>query len=202
MEIRILIVEDEPLISEDLSMILANEGYQICGQAYEGTEALSMVKNLSPDLVLLDISLGSPAVNGFDIAEYLNNKYKIPFIFITSFSDNYTLDMAKDLYPEGYIVKPFKKKDILASIGIIAHKIKNRYISPYLSLEDLNKTLKTNITPKEYELLLDLCQGLSNIEISDKHFISLNTVKTHIKRSFVKLKVESRNQIASLLLRK
>ena len=79
MSSRILIVEDEPLIAEDLSIILQKEGYTIVGIAYEGSQALDLLYNQTPDIALLDISLDS-SMNGFDVAKVINDKYKIPFI--------------------------------------------------------------------------------------------------------------------------
>ncbi len=201
MSIKIVIVEDEPLISEDLAIILTKEGYNVVAQVYEGLEALDKIKSTSPDLVLLDISLGD-SITGLDVAKHLKDTYKIPFIFITSFSDNYTLDQAKDLYPEGFIVKPFKKRDILASVAMTAHKIKSQSKSMFLSLAEINSKLFDHITPKEYEILLDLCGGLSNSDIATKHFITVNTVKTHLKRTFIKMNIDSRLQVSQQLLRK
>ncbi len=202
MSIKILIVEDEPLICEDLASILTKEGYLVIGQAYDGITALDMIHNRKPEIVLLDISLDH-LMSGLDIAKIINEKYGIPFIFITSYSDKQTLDQAKNLLPEGYIVKPFKKKDILATLEIVAHRVKiQKQKSPYYSLDELNQDLEDHITPKEYEIMMDTAAGCSNEKIGEKHFISLNTVKTHIKRIFSKLEIESRSQIAGKMYRK
>ena len=99
---KILVVEDEPIIAEDLSLMLKKEGYQIIGIANDGSSALDLLHSQNPDIALLDISLDS-SLSGFDIAKVINEKYKIPFIFITSFSDKYTLEKAKDaLNRKGY----------------------------------------------------------------------------------------------------
>lgn len=202
MTVKILIVEDEPMISEDLACILDNEGYQVIGQAYEGSTALDMIHNRQPDIILLDIALDHQ-MSGLDVAQHINNKYGLPFIFITSFSDKLTLDLAKNLLPQGYIVKPFKKKDILATLEIVAHRVMiQRQKSQYYSHDELNQGLNDQITPKEYEILLDVALGMNNEKIGEKHFISLNTVKTHLKRIFIKLNIESRSQIARKMYRK
>ncbi len=118
---HILIVEDEPLIAEDLAMILRKAGYQIAGIAHDGSQALDLLSKGTTDIALLDIAL-SPSMSGFDIAKIINDRYHIPFLFITSFSDRTTLEKAKSLLPEGYITKPFKKKDVLANIEIISYR--------------------------------------------------------------------------------
>ncbi|MBK8635853.1 MAG: response regulator transcription factor [Saprospiraceae bacterium] len=200
MSIRILIVEDEPVISEDLAMILRREGHVITGQAYDGMTALDMIYHQKPQLILLDIALDH-SMSGLDVAKIINEKYQIPFIFITSFSDSYTLDLAKNLLPQAYIVKPFKKKDIVATIEITAFRISRQTASGYLNLEEINESLVEKLTSKEYELLIDLSSGLHNEEIAQKHFISINTVKTHLKKSYAKLEVNSRSQ-ATVKLRR
>lgn len=197
---KILIVEDEPLIAEDLSMILGKAGFKVIGIANDGNRALDLLHSQSPDLVLLDIALNS-SMSGIDVAEVINEKYDLPFIFITSFSDKHTLERAKDVYPHGYIVKPFKKKDILANIEIALHRSKKKPLSIYRSLEELNEIANPNISAKEYEILLDLTKGKSNQELCDLHFISMNTVKTHLKRIYSKLNISARVQAVAIMIR-
>jgi len=197
---KILIVEDEPIIAEDLSMILEKAGYSVVGIANDSTRALDLLHSQSPDLALLDIALDS-SLSGIDIADIINKKYQIPFIFITSFSDKHTLEKAKDVYPHGYIVKPFKKKDILANIEIALHRSQKKPMPIYRSLEELNTISNQKISTKEYEILLDLIKGKSNQELCEIHFISMNTVKTHLKRIFSKLDIKARVQAIAIMIR-
>jgi DNA-binding NarL/FixJ family response regulator len=105
--------------------------------------------------------------------------------------------------PEGYIVKPFKKKDILATLEIVSHRIiSKRQKTKYLTFLEINATIQDEITPKEYDVMADIADGLSNEDLCTKHYISLNTVKTHIKRIFIKLDITSRSQIAGKMYRK
>lgn len=200
MQQKILIVEDEPIIAEDLSMILQKEDYQVVGIANDGLTALDLLHSQRPDMVLLDIALES-SMSGFEVAKVINEKYQIPFIFITSFSDKHTLEQAKNVYPHGYIVKPFKKRDILANIEIALHRSQKKSQSTHRSLEELNKVASQPISPKEYEVLLDLSKGRSNQELCDIHFISMNTVKTHLKRIYAKLNIGTRAQAIAIMMR-
>ena len=200
MQRKILVVEDEPLVAQDLALILEQGGYNVIGVANNGTIALDYISSRNPELVLLDIALDANH-SGFDIAEILKTKYEIPFIFITAFSDSYTLSRAKELMPEGYIVKPFKKKDVLINVEIALHRVDQKPDSVFLSLEELNQKIVNNIFPKEYEICIDIVNGMSNDDISKKHFISQNTVKTHIKRLFQKLDLDSRMKLTSKVLR-
>jgi len=200
----ILIVEDEPLIAEDLAIMLKKAGYTVVGPAYEGLSALDIIHNQSPDLVLLDISLET-SMSGLEVAKKVNETSKTPFIFITSYADEATLENAQKLLPYGYIVKPFKKKDVLAAIQITLFRVNNlnSQNSPFNTLEEINQKLPTDmlITPKEYDVIFDVVKGLSNEEVAKKHFISIHTVKTHLKRAFVKLNIKSRTQLTSILIR-
>jgi len=101
MKSNILIVEDEPIIAKDIQSYIVNLNYNVIGKM-----ALDILHARQVDLVLLDIHIGGSR-DGIDIAEIINEKYDIPFIYLTSFSDETTLDRAKTTKPYGYIVKPF-----------------------------------------------------------------------------------------------
>lgn len=201
MPIRILITEDEPLICSDLASIVTAEAYQVVGTAFDGHTALELIHSRRPDIVLLDIGLPGQ-LTGLDVAEQINKNFGIPFIFITSYSDRDTLQVAKSLLPEGYIVKPFKKKDILTTLEIVSFRVQHQKTKGnFRSLEEINTGLSDNITKKEYEILVDVTNGLTNEMIAEKHFISLNTVKTHLKRIFTKLDISTRNKIPGIIYR-
>ena len=104
--------------------------------------------------------------------------------------------------PDAYIIKPFKKKDVLVNVELAFHKHKATDKSPYVSLEELNKDIEKPISIKEYEICLDIIAGLSNDDIAKKHYVSINTVKTHLKRIFLKLDLDSRTKLSGILLRK
>lgn len=93
-EIRVLIVEDDPLISIDIEQILNNLNFIVSGTAYTVDDALVQLKNNTPDAVLMDINLDDER-DGIDIAEIINIQYQLPFIFLTSHADKQTLERAK-----------------------------------------------------------------------------------------------------------
>ena len=121
MSIRVLIVEDEPVIATDIEMTLTGDDYTVVGIAYSSTQALDLLHRFRPDVVLLDIAIKGDK-DGIDIATIINDKYKIPFIYITSFSDRETLERAKATLPYGYIVKPFKDRDIISAIEMAVYR--------------------------------------------------------------------------------
>ena len=127
-KIRILIVEDESIIAEDLREILESLKHHVVGVAYSAKRAVEMLEKEKPDLVLIDIILNG-LEGGLYIANLINEKYGIPFIFVTSHADHATLEKARSTRPAGYIVKPFGEKDIFAAIEIALFNYSNQQIS-------------------------------------------------------------------------
>ncbi len=114
---KVLIVEDELIIAEDLKEILLELGYRVTGIAKDIEEAKNVLIQEVPDIVLLDIRLRD-GDNGIDLAQYIRKNYKLPVIFISSYSDKDTLIRAKQVKPDGYLVKPVEKGDIYSAIEI------------------------------------------------------------------------------------
>ncbi len=118
---RIFVVEDEPLILFDLRETLEDIGYEISGIASTAIDALSKIPNSKSDLVLLDISIDG-AQDGVDVAHQLNATVQLPFIFLTAFYDETTLERARATKPSGYIVKPWDENNLKANIEIALAK--------------------------------------------------------------------------------
>lgn len=115
--LKIGVVEDELVIARTIVSTLDELGYEHCGTAISYTEAMEMLEQNKPDLLLLDIQL-SGKKDGIDVAEKVNELYRIPFIFLTANSDGETIDRAKKVKPHAYIVKPFTKEELYAAIEI------------------------------------------------------------------------------------
>lgn len=116
-KIRIVIVEDELIIAEDMRELLEGMGYEVPFVAMnlkEGVEALDKYK---PDLVMLDIMMsGRPS--GIELARYIRSNFDLPFIYCTSHADKATVEEAKATKPNGYLVKPFSAEELYSSIEI------------------------------------------------------------------------------------
>jgi DNA-binding LytR/AlgR family response regulator len=115
--LKIGIVEDELVIARTILSTLDELGYSHCGPAINFTEAIQMLEDEKPDLLLLDIQL-SGKKDGIDVADKLNELYPVPFIFLTANSDAETIERAKKVKPHAYIVKPFTKEELFAAIEI------------------------------------------------------------------------------------
>ena len=115
--LKIGIVEDELVIARTILSTLDELGYSHAGPAISYTEAMEMLDNNKPDLLLLDIQL-SGKKDGIDVAQKVNELYGVPFIFLTANSDAETIERAKKVKPHAYIVKPFSKEELFAAIEI------------------------------------------------------------------------------------
>ncbi|NHM05872.1 response regulator transcription factor [Flavobacterium sp. CYK-4] len=123
MSAKIYILEDEPLIAETIRTALIKAGYEIIGMTDNGKEALFDIEQDEPDLVLVDITLDGK-MDGIEMIEHLQKKANIPFIYLTSHSDDLTLERAKKTEPDGYIVKPFNENTLKTNIELALYKNK------------------------------------------------------------------------------
>ena len=190
---RVLIVEDEPVIAENISMYLDNNDFEVSAIAYDSGEAIEQLQKNTPDAAILDINLESEE-DGIDIANFINQKYPIPFLFLTSYSDKETLQRAKNVNPSGYIVKPFNEKTLLASleIAINNHAAENNKKMPLLTIDKINKYLLSPLSDREFEVVQLIYEGSTNNQIAERIFVSINTVKTHLKSIYLKLDANTR----------
>ena len=115
--IKILIVEDNVIIADDMQSMLEEIGYEIVDNVIVYEQAVDVLKNNHIDLVLIDIILASDKT-GIDLGKHIRETYNIPFIFVTSNSDRATVENAKTVKPDGYLVKPFEQQDLYTSIEI------------------------------------------------------------------------------------
>jgi diguanylate cyclase len=118
---KILIVEDELLIANNLSRKLTKLGYVIVEIVSSGKDAIQIAGEKQPDLVLMDIVIQGD-MDGIEAATEISQKYGIPVIYLTAYADNETLDRAKSTSPFGYILKPFKDKELEVTIEIALQK--------------------------------------------------------------------------------
>lgn len=115
--LKILVVEDEPMIAETLSEMLELLDHEVLSVAESGEDAVMQLLKHEPDLLLLDIQLKGK-MDGVELARLIRQKYNIPFIFTTAYADEETISRAKAEGPFGYIVKPYGVKDIMAAIEV------------------------------------------------------------------------------------
>jgi PAS domain S-box-containing protein/putative nucleotidyltransferase with HDIG domain len=120
-KIRILIVEDESLVARDIENMAVGQGYEVCGIASNGDQALEMAAESQPDLVLMDVIIKG-TLDGIATAEKIWDSYRIPVIYVTAYADEHTLKRAKITEAFGYILKPFDERELKIAIEMAYYK--------------------------------------------------------------------------------
>jgi len=118
---KILIVEDEQIIARDIKECLLGLGYDVTYPASTGEEAIKKAEETQPDLVLMDIVLKGN-FSGIESARQIRESFDIPIVYLTTHTDENTLDMAKLTQPYGYILKPFKVEELKTTIEMALYK--------------------------------------------------------------------------------
>jgi CheY-like chemotaxis protein len=118
---RILIVEDEAIVAEDLSQMLARLGYDIAGVTGSGSGAVELARERRPDLVLMDIRLQG-GMDGVEVAQAIHRDGAVPIIYLTAHADAATLERAKVTEPFGYLLKPFDERQLESHIQTALYK--------------------------------------------------------------------------------
>lgn len=124
-KVKVLVVEDEIIIADNICDTLNDLGYQALEPVINYTEAIETIKTKSPDIAILDIQL-SGSKSGIDLAKTIKETYDFPFIFLTSNADATTLNDAKKVMPPAYLVKPFSKEELYTSIEIALYNYSNK----------------------------------------------------------------------------
>jgi len=161
-KIKILIVEDEIIISKDIENSLKRLGYNVVGMASTGLKAIELANEKMPDIILMDIMLKGK-MNGIEAAGIIAKTLNIPFIYLTAYAEDSTLSKAKETEPYGYIIKPFKEIDLKTTIEMAVFKHKR------------NSEVK-----KERDLLYQI---IENKEANDFVFVKS-------KSRFIKIKLD------------
>lgn len=191
--IRILIVEDNVIIADDMQSMLEEIGYEIVDNVIVYEQAEEVLKTQKVDLVLIDIILASDKT-GIDLGKHIRDNYDIPFIFVTSNSDRATVENAKTVKPNGYLVKPFEQQDLYTSIEIALANFTRSGSGDKqgnaLSQEDVplsNSVLKDSIFVKKQHLYYRIQFEDIQFIKADNVYLEVNTVdKKFLVRSPLK----------------
>jgi two-component system response regulator LytT len=202
--IKVLIVEDELIIAEDMKAMLSEFQYEVTGIARDIKTAGEKLSADVPDIVLIDIQLRNND-NGIDLGKTIKEKYSLPIVFVTSHSDKTTLDRAKLINPEGYIVKPFEKADLYTSIELAIFNYSSRNKTGIESVENAADTviLKDSIfIRKDYMLVKIKFNDLKWIQSDDNYLELYCTENKHLIRSTLKEFIEKLPAVSFLQVHK
>lgn len=201
-KIRVLIVDDHSLLRQGLSQLLSLESdIDVIGTAQDGDEAITKCQELKPDVVLMDINM--PKVNGIQALRRIKDiGFKAKVIMLTIHDDREYLYETMNLGAEGYVLKDTDSESLVDAIRSVHGG--SIYIHPSLADAYLKKTNRTvienasgsNLTKREYEVLVLIAEGNNNKEIAEKLYISEKTVKNHVSGIFKKIGVNDRTQAA------
>jgi DNA-binding LytR/AlgR family response regulator len=149
---KIGIVEDEFIIAEDLKQIITSIGHEVDFVASTSAKAIEELKVTKPHLLLLDIVLKT-GEDGIALADFVNKNYGIPFLFITANADQETVKKASNVFPEGYLMKPFTEADIFSSLSITLAKI-DRAVSGFDNEKMKNLIFEDSVFIRDKNLML------------------------------------------------
>lgn len=183
--VNILIVEDEGIVALALEDTLQLEGYQVCGIADNGKEALRIAEKETIDLVLLDIHIRGEW-DGIETARRIMALKEIPFIYLTAFSDSETLDRAKETTPAAYLIKPCQPRNLLIAIDLALHNFASHKspAAPIVSISGGSHA--ADITNREPVLCFNdaifIKQNykFSKVNFNDIYYLEAESNHTHI----------------------
>jgi DNA-binding NarL/FixJ family response regulator len=201
--IRVVIVDDHRLVREGLRRILAAEAHvEIVGEAADGLQAIGVVSDLKPDVVLLDINM--PEMDGIEAIPAIREESpEIKPLMFSAYMDEATIFRALKAGAKGYLLKDAASCDLIKAIQAV-HRgevwVERELMARFIDEEaggdfpEGAPTIISNgaLTPREREVLRCLARGWTNKEIADALYISEKTVKSHLTSIFKKLKVPGR----------
>jgi response regulator NasT len=149
MSIRVVIAEDEAIIRLDLRETLEEEGYEVIGEAGRGDVALDLIRELKPDLAILDVKM--PGMDGLEVARMIGDEKICGVLVLTAFSQREIIEQARDAGALAYLVKPFQKSDLIPAIEVA--------IGRFRELQDLNGQMEVLGEQLEARKVIDRAKG-------------------------------------------
>jgi DNA-binding NarL/FixJ family response regulator len=207
--LRVVIADDQALVRAGFRMILeADDNIQVVGEAADGEEAVTAVRRLQPDVVLMDVRM--PVMDGLEAARrILSNHSDGPrVIMLTTFDVDEYVYNALNAGASGFLLKDVSPEQLVAAVRLVAsgdallapsitRRLVERFAKPSPAPAS-NATELGSLTSREREVLVLMARGLSNAELADRLTLSEATVKTHVARILGKLDLRDRVQAVVL----
>jgi DNA-binding NarL/FixJ family response regulator len=190
--IRVLIAEDHPVVRSGLRLLLGDqEDIQIVAEAATGLEAIELLRTITVDLVLMDISM--PDLNGLEATKHIRRTHAdLPVLVLTMHQDERYFFQILKAGANGYIVKGAAPGDLVSAVRAVAAG--EAYLYPSLA-SCLAKEPEPSLSPREVEVLQLTAQGLTAREVSGQLCISPNTVERHRANIMSKLGLSNRSEL-------
>jgi DNA-binding NarL/FixJ family response regulator len=197
--IRVVLADDHAMVRLGLEQLLAGaDGIEVVGSAVDGAQAVSMVLELAPDVVLMDLQM--PGVDGVAATrQIVASGAESQVVVLTSFSDSERIVAALDAGAVGYLLKDTEPEDLLEGVRAAARgesPLNPRAARQLLTARTRTPVLTVDLTPRELEVLGLVRQGLANKQIARRLGITERTVKAHLTSTFQRIGVSDRTQAA------
>jgi two-component system, response regulator PdtaR len=175
---RVVLAEDEAIIRLDLKETLEDEGYEVVGETGRGDEAVQLVKELGPDLAILDIKM--PGLDGLTAAREITSERRAAVLILTAFSQRHLVEKARDAGALAYLVKPFQRSELIPAVEVALGRFKEV------------KALEAEVRGLEEQLetrrLVDRAKGI----LMDEHGMAEAAAFSFIQRSAMRQRVTMR----------
>lgn len=195
MNLKIIIIDDDPLVVESLKTIISANGIDIAAVGYDGEEAVFLYEKHKPDLILMDIRMEK--LNGIEAAKNMLGKDpQAKILLITTFQDQEYIAQALSIGCKGYILK-YNIKGIIPAINAVYAGnmvFDSKIVSGIKKYAE--KDIELDLSDREYDILLLVAEGLNNKEIAEKLYLSEGTVRNYISNMLEKLSLRDRTQLA------
>ena len=202
--VRVLLVDDDDLMRAGLRAVLSSDkGVTVVGEASDGRGSIELVRKLAPDVVLMDVRM--PDLDGISATrELLARSPEVKVVILTTFEQDDYIFGALRAGASGFLLKRTKPEELIAAIHTIAAG--DSLLSPSVTRRVIERMAEEpvpersggerldELTPRELEVLELIARGLSNSEIAAAFVIEQSTVKTHVKRVLMKLRLRDRVQ--------
>lgn len=206
--IKVMIVDDHSILRSGLKMLLkAEEDIEVIAEANSGEEALALLEEDKPDIILLDLAM--PGIGGIETLKACRERYEDIYVLVlTMYSDDKYLPKVLELGARGYVVKKSADTVVINAIRIVAKgerfvdvSMIENMINPGSSYDDkVERNLasvdnKETLTPREIEVLKYIAMGYSNKQIAESLFVSIKTVESHKSKIKEKLNMKKRSDL-------
>ncbi|NIV13351.1 MAG: response regulator [Aliifodinibius sp.] len=205
--IRLLITDDHPVVRKgQRALLTTKENIEVVGEATNGKEAVEKVKELNPDVILMDLVM--PEMDGVEAIKHIIGEFpEAKILVMTSFATDEKVFPAIKAGALGYLLKDSSPDELITAIHQVYHgepslhpKIARKVLQE-ISNPQAKKTSEDPLTGRELEVLKSIAKGMSNQEIGAELSISETTVRTHVSRILSKLHLASRTQAALYALK-
>ncbi|MEC3884034.1 response regulator [Halobacillus sp. HZG1] len=169
---RILLVEDESIVRMDIALLLQDSGFDIVGEAGDGEKAIELAYELQPDLIIMDIKM--PKMDGLKASKVISQKFNIPILLLTAYSQQEFIEKAKEANIVGYIVKPISEDRLIPAVEIALHQgvVSERYRVKVKEAD--NRLKKRKVVERAKGLLMDQFGYTDEVSYKKMREISMN----------------------------